>query len=130
MEIKDYEKEYNKITGELLERLNANNEGKNVIMSPMSIIMLLGILAESVGKDTRDEVIKVLGGKLSYDDVRDVLSKIQKDCMKTESLMSSNAVCVKEDIKDSILSDYIERLAETYDGKLFASSDMASDVNA
>ena len=130
MEIKDYEKEYNKITGELLERLNANNEGKNVIMSPMSIIMLLGILAESVGKDTRDEVIKVLGGKLSYEDVRDVLSKIQKDCMKTESLMSSNAVCVKEDIKDSILSDYIERLAETYDGKLFASSDMASDVNA
>ncbi|MBR5789735.1 MAG: hypothetical protein IKX99_06490 [Lachnospiraceae bacterium] len=84
MEIKDYEKEYNKITGELLERLNANNEGKNVIMSPMSIIMLLGILAESVGGDTRDEVIKVLGGKLSYEEVRDVLSKMQKDCMKTE----------------------------------------------
>ncbi|MBR5789734.1 MAG: hypothetical protein IKX99_06485, partial [Lachnospiraceae bacterium] len=44
--------------------------------------------------------------------------------------MYSNAVCVKEDIKDSIIPDYTERLADIYDGKLFASSDMARDVNA
>lgn len=130
MEIKDYEKEYGRITRELLTKLDKKNAGKNVIISPMSIIMLLGILAESVAGETRDEVIKVLGEKLSYEDVRDILSKIQEDSMKTESLMSSNAVCVKEEIKDSIVPDYIERLADVYDGKLFASSNLASDVNA
>ena len=48
MEIKDYEKEYGRITRELLTKLEERNSGKNVIISPMSIIMLLGILAESV----------------------------------------------------------------------------------
>ena len=130
MEIKDYGKEYGRITRELLSKLDKKNAGKNVIISPMSIIMLLGILAESVAGETRDEVIKVLGEKLSYEDVRDILSKIQEDSMKTESLLSSYAVCVKEDIKDSILPNYVERLAKVYDGRLFASSDMARDVNA
>lgn len=130
MEIKDYGKEYGRLTRELLSKLDKKNAGKNVIISPMSIIMLLGILAESVAGETRDEVIKVLGEKLSYEDVRDILSKIQEDSMKAESLMSSNAVCVKEEIKDSIVPDYIERLADVYDGKLFASSNLASDVNA
>ncbi len=129
MEIKDYEKEYGRITRELLTKIEDENAGKNVIISPMSIIMLLGILAESVGGKTREEVIRVLGDKLSYEDVRDILRKIHKDCMKTESFLSSNAVCVKEDIKDSIIPDYIEKLADIYDGRLFASSDMAKGVN-
>lgn len=129
MKIKDYEKEYGRITRDLLTKIEDENAGKNVIISPISVIMLLGILAESVGGKTREEVIRVLGNKLSYEDVRDILSKIHRDSMKTESFMTSNAVCVKEDIKDSIIPDYIEKLADIYDGRLFASSDMARDVN-
>jgi serpin B len=129
MEIKDYEKEYGRITRELLNRLNSGNKGKNIIISPMSVIMLLGILAESVGSDTREEVIKVLGDKISFEDIRDILSKIHEDSNRSDSLMSSNAVCVKEEFKDSVLTDYKERLAKVYDGKVFATVDMARDVN-
>ena len=41
---------------------------------------------------------------------------------RSEHFHSANAVCVREDIKDSIHPGFQKRLAEMYDGVLFSSS--------
>ena len=129
MEIKVYEKDYGRITNELINRLAESDKTGNIIFSPLSIIMLLGILAESVNGETREEVVKVLGEKFTYEDLREVLREINTDLNKSDSLMSSNAVCVKNEIKDSILDEYKESLDNIYEGKVFASENLAKDVN-
>lgn len=129
MEIKDYEKDYGRITNELINRLAESDKTGNIVFSPMSIIMLLGILAESVSGQTREEVVKVLSENFTYEDLREILCEINKDLNTSDSLMSSNAVCVKNEIKDSILEEYKESLEEVYDGKVFASDNLAKDVN-
>ena len=50
MEIKDYTPFYDELSRALLEKLAQRNAGKNVVLSPLSILMLLGICAASSGK--------------------------------------------------------------------------------
>nr|MCR5127745.1 hypothetical protein [Lachnospiraceae bacterium] len=51
---------YNDITNQLLKRLAADGEN-NVVISPFSVLMLLGILADATGTETREEIAKILG---------------------------------------------------------------------
>ena len=81
----------------------------------MSIIMLLGIAADAVQGKTRDEILDVIGSNVSYEELIAVLKAIQTDSSESRSLMSSNAVCVKDTISGSILPVYSELcLVESY----------------
>lgn len=130
MEIKEYIGKYNEITGNLLENFLKTKEGENIVFSPMSVIMLLGIAADAVDGKTRDEIINVLCEDPFYEDCLTVLRDIQKALTESGSLMLSNAVCVKENIYTSITEGYEERLKENFNGKLFSSDDIVREVNA
>ncbi len=130
MEIKEYSGKYNEIARLLMESFAKAKKGENIVISPMSILMLLGIAADAVQGKTRDEILDVIGNGMSYDDLLAVLKGIQLDSEKSGSLMSSNAVCVKESISGSISAGYPDRLKEVFAGKLFTSSDIVRDVNA
>lgn len=130
MEIKEYTGKYNEITGKLLGSFLRTKKGENIVLSPMSVIMLLGIAADAVDGKTRDEIVRVLCDGSSYEDCLDVLKEIQETSASSGSLMSSNAICVKKSIVASITDGYEERLKANYDGKLFSSNDIVRDVNA
>lgn len=130
MTINEYSVIYNDMAQKLLGKYAKSQENKNVVLSPMSIIMLLGIAADAVGGKTRDEITEIIGKDISFDDLKSILSQMQSSFTESGSLMSSNAVCVKKSIAKSIAAGYADRLMETFDGKLFSSDDFVRDVNA
>ena len=69
MEIKDYSGKYNEITRYLMESFAKAKKGENIVISPTSIIMLLGIAADAVQGKTRDEILDVIGSNISYEEL-------------------------------------------------------------
>ena len=127
--VNNYSEKYNEHTSTLIKKLFDLNERKNTVFSPFSIIMLLGIVTGAVDGAARDELLKILGKKYSYADIQEILSEMQKVFTSNGELISSSAVCVREDVMKSINSDYEKSLVE-YDGKLFSSKNIVEDVNA
>ena len=126
----DFNAQYSHITNLLLEKYARSKPGGNIILSPFSVIMMLGIAAASTAGETREEIVRAIGGGLSAEELREVLRGLQKEIGGSGVLTSANAVCVKEEIRASIAEGYEERLAEDFGGKLFASRDIVGDVNA
>lgn len=129
MEIKEYTEKYNEIAITLIESFAKAKKDENIVFSPMSVIMLLGIAADAVNGKTRDEIKDVIGAGVSYEEFMTVLTKLQAVSAESDSLMPANAVCVKDRIRGSIVAGYEERLKEVFDGKLFTSSDIVHDMN-
>lgn len=125
-----YTEKYNELARSILNYMAENNRGENIIVSPLSFILLLGIAADTVQGKAREEVLRAVGDNMSFEDFLDVLKEIQTDSAKSGSLKSSNAVCIKESISDSVSEEYVRHLSEVFDGRSFSSSDMVRDVNA
>ena len=130
MQIKDYSGHYNEITRTVLERFAHLNKGSNMVFSPFSVIMLLGIAASSTSGASRSEILKVLGSDLSFEQLMTVLKDLQTTFTEDDFLISSSAVCVQEKIRGSITPGYEDMLRSSFAGWLFASKDIVADVNA
>lgn len=130
MEIREFSVRYNEITGRILEHFSLQRKNENIIFSPLSVIMLLGIMADAVKGKAREEILEAISEGLSYEDLMEVLKKMQDETVRNRSLMSSNAVCVRESFRGSISEDYPKHLKEIFGGKLFSSPDMVRDINA
>ena len=102
---------YNAITQKLLSQC-ASDSDNNVVFSPLSILVLLGILADATGSETREEIAKALGCDDNAEEIIEWLTAAQKDLMKSGALISSNAVCIREDIKNKIASGYEKHLQD------------------
>ena len=129
MKVSNYSEKYNEITKVMLENFTKGNEGKNLVFSPVSIITLLGMAADSVAGKAREEIAEFIGGGISFDDVMTVLKRMQKIFTEGGSVVSSNAVCVKKEIRETITESYESRLKEIFDGELFSSENIVNDVN-
>lgn len=129
MKVSNYSEKYNEITKVMLENFTKGNEGKNLVFSPVSIITLLGMAADSVAGKAREEIAEFIGGGISFDDVMTVLKGMQKIFTEGGSVVSSNAVCVKKEIRETITESYESRLKEIFDGELFSSENIVNDVN-
>ena len=105
---------YNAITQKLLSQF-ASDIDKNVVFSPLSILVLLGILADATGSETREEIAKALGSDDNAEEIIEWLTAAQKDLMESGALISSNAVCIREDIKNKIASGYDKHLQDVFD---------------
>ncbi len=127
---KTYTRQYNKLTRVILEKYQNQKTGENIILSPFSIIMLLGIAAASTIGAAREEIVHAIGESMSYEQLMGLLNRLQADFTEEGNLISSNAVCVQESIKGSVSEGYEKTLEETFSGRLFASEDIVSDVNA
>ena len=139
-QIRRYKPKYNKLATAFLNDFLSSDSG-NVVFSPFSVLMLMSIAADAVEGDTRQEILNVIESDLQYEDYRNMVSELQR--LLTEivtviskkgerkeggEVVSANAVCVKEEIKDTINREYEERLAK-YQGRLFVSKNIVEDVN-
>ncbi len=121
-------KMYNDITQKLLSQFAADGKS-NVVFSPLSVIVLLAMLADATGGQTKAEIVKALGSEADFQEIISWIAEIQKEMMDSGALVSSNAVCVKEDLKNKIAPGYEGHLKDVFDGKLFLAEDMVSAVN-
>ena len=72
---------YNAITQKLLSQF-ASDSDKNVVFSPLSILVLLGILADATGSETREEIAKALGSDDNAEEIIERLTAAQKNLME------------------------------------------------
>ena len=121
----------NRLAGTLLRRYVPDSEPKkNLVFSPYSILTLLYMAADATAGTTRDEILSAAAGNLSLDEVRRMQAALTEAISGSKELLSSNAVCVQEKLKDTINPAYPETLRKYFSGELFSSSDMITDVNA
>lgn len=129
MDIEDYRKIYNKVTGCVLSAFAGEDTTENVVFSPLSILLLLGMAAEAVQGRSREEITKVIAGNKSFGELEGILHQMQSAFADDGAFLSANAVCINRSIRRSINKNFEGHLREVFDGKLFLSNNMAADVN-
>ncbi|WP_029232561.1 serpin family protein [Butyrivibrio sp. VCB2006] len=129
MQIKDYIGKYNELTNIVLNNFVSGKKNENIVFSPLSIVMLLAIAAGAVQGKSKEEIVSVLGGEISFDEVKELFKEFQSVFGRDKWLKSSNAVCVNNSIKQTINPDYEKELQEFFDGQLFVSENIVNDVN-
>ena len=117
--MKKYINTYNRLAGLLLKQC-AKEEKENVIISPLSIIMLLAIAADASSGETKNEIANVLSESMTFEEVRDILCDIQKLLEDKKTFSSANALCVHHAIEKHILPDFITNLQNRFNGEFFA----------
>ena len=127
--IKRYSDVYNSLSRNFLEKYYTVKKDQNLVLSPFSILMMLAIAADATAGNTREEIAKVLSADISYEDTTTVLKEIQNAFTETSAFTSANAVCVNNRIENTIVPTYADNLRKKYDGELFSSADIVSDVN-
>ena len=107
-------------------------DGGNIVVSPVSILMLLAILAEATKGKAHQEIMNLIAKGLSEKNFPKTIAKMQWWLAFTligqENFVCANALYVKESLKDSIVPEFEKKLAN-YGGKLFASENCARDIN-
>lgn len=129
MNVIEYSKKYNEISSILLEQCAAEHKNENLVLSPLSLLIALAMTAEASAGETKREITNVFCGKHSYDEVLALLRDCLKQFTKSESVNSASAVIVDDEVKDSINSNFTERLQDLFAGRLFCSKDVVNEVN-
>ena len=129
-DIKDYATEYNTFTKAILTKLADENEQKNLLLSPLSIIMLLKIAAGSTDGATQNEITKVISERLSFEKARDLLSRLESVLSRNSAFSMANAVCISPKYKDIIRLRFLYNIHNLLYGEIFADSDVQNAVNS
>lgn len=130
MDITKYSDKYNELARTLLKKYAADKTDENIVVSPFSILMLLAIIANASNGKTRDEVIRLLGCETAMDEVEKLIRDIQNQITKSGALNSANAAIVRNDMLASIVQSFDTEFKANYDGRIFGSNNIVSDVNA
>jgi len=124
-----FREKYNDLARIVLKHYVKTRKGENIVLSPMSILILMAMVADSVDGPARDEIIEVLGDDFTLDDIKQIIREIQSDITESDSMISANAVCVNNSLKHTITKGYEEEMKEVFDSSLFTSIDLITDVN-
>ncbi|WP_026518628.1 serpin family protein [Butyrivibrio sp. MC2021] len=125
-----YSPQYNKLASKFFGEYVLGKEKENVVISPLSIIVLLAIASDATDGKTRKEIANVLRGLLPYEAAMGIISLIQKELSASGELVLSNAAIVKKSIENSVNPKYKSRLETKFGGELFCTSDIVRDVNS
>jgi len=126
MKIGKFAENYAVIVNKALETF-ASGCHENVVLSPFSMVMLLAILADATKGEAHKEILAVIARGI-YNDLTGSFAEIQKYLTDAETFVSSNAVCVKKSLENSILPEFKEKLAK-YGGEFFASENCVEEIN-
>nr|MCR5373615.1 hypothetical protein [Solobacterium sp.] len=124
-----YTNKYNELAAGILMDIYQEDKTANVVCSPLSVLILLALAADSTAGKTRKEILDAIDGKLSEEDFAELIRGLQETLKESGTLKSANAVCTDHSIEDTINRDFIPLLQKQYGGELFASDNLAEDVN-
>ncbi|MBR0515511.1 MAG: serpin family protein [Eubacterium sp.] len=110
------------------------DSGKNVMISPDSIISALAMTLNGADGNTQAEMLKVLGGKLSEKEYNEALSSYNRMLSDSDSVIFRNANSIwvrnREDLK--VKKDFVQTNKDYYNADLYVSDfDQATvtDIN-
>ena len=129
MEINQYSDHYNTLTRRILMHCIAEHPGENVFISPLSVLLLLSITADSTAGKTREEILELLNDSSGKNSIGKALGDFQKALAGTRIFSSANAVCVRPDFARTIHKSYTDLILPGYSGELFTGSNMVETVN-
>ena len=121
--------QYDKLARDLLLYYTDTKKGENLIISPMSIMLLLSMLTYSTAGETKSEIEDYLCGDMDGEAFAQWLLATGKAVTDPAILHSANAVCLRKSFRDAIRDGFGEKLKERFDAELFCSEHMMSDVN-
>ena len=128
---KSYQRILSGLTGELFRYYSRNlKKGENLVISPYSVLTLLFMAAYATDGETREEILTALSADPNLEEYGGILKEATARISEAPEILCSNAVCVSEDLKDSIAPSYPELLKEVFSGEMFCSRDIVGDVNA
>ena len=130
----DMDKKYSELGKKLLINAYEKNDGENIVCSPFSFYMLLGIALNAVRGKCQEEIKDVLTDDAEASVVTEYICKLEKNIAQEYDggkLISSNGICIKKDLYEGILKEFRELMKEAFDAEIFAAgSDMVEKVNA
>ena len=124
-----YTKQFNTFGTTLLKKYMSADNNCNIVYSPFSIIVLLAIAADATNGETSEEILNTVFPGVGHDDINSLIKELQKSIAYDKTFTSANAVILQNEIKDTIVPGYETHLSDAFDGKLFASDDIADEVN-
>ena len=124
--IDNYNEKYNELTRQLLKQFSKNKE--NLVISPLSILILLCMAADSVTGAGKDEIVKVICKDLSYEEVKQTIKELT-EVPDGETLAIGNALALDESFEKFIKEEYKEKLLADYKAEIFASADLINEIN-
>lgn len=122
----NFKERYNELTRQLL--IQSGKEMENLIISPLSILILLCMAADSVAGLGKDEIVKVICDDLSYEEVKQIIKEMIEK-LDGETLSIANALALDENFEKFIKEEYKEKLLADYKGEVFASAGLISEIN-
>jgi len=125
-DMRRYSDKYLELSSRMLRDCYFSAGGKNVMISPLSILLLLSMAADGTKGSTRQEILDALGDP----EAGPALGWLREAIAEDPSFSSASAVCVRKDKAPSVRREYGERLRQVYGGEIFASEHMTEDVDA
>ncbi|MBR5349132.1 MAG: hypothetical protein IK125_07845 [Lachnospiraceae bacterium] len=125
--------QYNAFTMEVLKRSIATTD-KNVMVSPLSIMVALSMTANGASGETAEEMRSVLGGKLSMEQLNQALQAYCNSLPSTDKvkLARANAIWYMDSPETAIREDFLKLNQKYYSAGLFPTDfgpDTVNDIN-
>ena len=120
--------EYNALTKQLLKIIVKNEEGENVIFSPLSVYFLLSMLLDSTAGQSREEIIKAICQNLSHAKTEETIKTILSEINSSGKVKSAMAVLTNQEMVGDIYNDFRSIISNKYEGMIFDSVNAADDA--
>lgn len=120
---------YNRLTRRMTEYFFSEDTCRNTFFSPLSILVLLAVAAESTAGDTRVEILKLFRDYQGTNDFSRALAGFQKSISRGDTFSSANAVCIRSDFRTAVSDAYRKFVLPEYDAELFSGDSMCEAVN-
>lgn len=132
-EQQDWEKAYLEISRKLLGYVACENDTENTVCSPYSFYILLAVALNATGGKTRKEIKDLIAPGYSVKPLNEILKNVQMNFnkqMKGGKLVSSNGICIENNLYENILDDFKQLVSKMYDAEIFkGGTDMVRQIN-
>ncbi|MBE6708461.1 MAG: serine protease [Ruminococcaceae bacterium] len=117
---------------ELFQRTSAGSEGRNLLISPLSIQLALAMTANGAGGETLEEMERVLGGDISIDELNEYLYTYADSLPSEEKvkLEIANSIWFRDTF--DVRKEFLQKNADYYGAAAYRSAfddETVKDIN-
>ena len=130
----DFKKATANLAFKLIKELSANEKGRNVMISPDSIITALAMTQNGAKGKTLDEMLGLLGGGMTLDEYNKALSGYNSmlTSLSGVKFAAANSIWIRNTSELKVKKDFIQTNKEYFDSDIFISDfgdETVNDIN-
>lgn len=106
---------------ELFKNVQKKYQGKNALVSPLSVISALALTANGAGGETLSQMEKLLGDNINLEDLNKYLYTYLQSLNSGDgfSLKNANSVWIKDDKDLTVNKGFLQAAADYYDSEIY-----------